>query len=143
MQCMDRRRLDHRQARHAGMDADEVTGAVRAVPRRPAPAIGECTLARHVVVPVDEGEQIRFHARGVCIPPQRWESGMIDGVSGDDLEHVCPRCASAVRQRYYGPCSDCRTELAARFAGRARTVAVADYEPKMNVTPNAVAMRDE
>ena len=68
---------------------------------------------------------------------------MIDGMSGDELEHDCPRCARVVRQRYYGPCPDCRTELAARFAGRARAVEVADYEPKMNVTPNAVALKDD
>jgi hypothetical protein len=64
-------------------------------------------------------------------------------MSGDDLEHDCPRCTRPVRQRYYGPCPDCRSELAARYAGRAREVEVADYEPKVNVTANAVAMRDE
>ncbi len=68
-------------------------------------------------------------------------------VTGDDLEHDlahdCPRCGQAVRQRYYGPCGTCRADLADRFAGRAREVEVADYEPKVNVTANAVAMRDD
>jgi hypothetical protein len=68
---------------------------------------------------------------------------MIDDMSGEELEHDCPRCATPVRQRYYGPCPPCRTELAARYAGRAREVEVADYEPKGNVTPNAVALRDD
>jgi hypothetical protein len=60
-----------------------------------------------------------------------------------DIEHDCPRCARPARQRYYGPCPDCRAELADRFAGRAREVDVPAYEPKVNVTANAVAMRDE
>lgn len=51
----------------------------------------------------------------------------------------CPRCGSSVEDELYGPCPRCRAELRALFAGEARpTVAVADYEPKMNVTPNAV-----
>jgi hypothetical protein len=52
---------------------------------------------------------------------------------------LCPAGAPAVLR----PCPDCRSDLAARFAGRAREVEVAEYEPKMNVTPNAVALRDE
>jgi len=71
------------------------------------------------------------------------ESGMIGGMSGEELEHDCPRCATPVRQRYYGPCPGCRAELAARYAGRERDVEVAEYEPKVNVTANAVALRDD
>ena len=63
-------------------------------------------------------------------------------MSDDLLAHDCPRCARPVRQRYYGPCPDCRAGLAARFPGRAREVEVGEYEPKMNVTPNAVATKD-
>lgn len=62
-------------------------------------------------------------------------------MSGDDLDHDCPRCARPARQRYYGPCPACRSELSARYAGGARDVAVPVYEPKVNVTANAVAMR--
>jgi hypothetical protein len=58
------------------------------------------------------------------------------------LVEVCPRCQREVSVRFYGPCDDCRSELRAAFAGEARTVVVADYEPKMNVTPNAVALKD-
>jgi len=68
---------------------------------------------------------------------------MIDGVSDDLLEHDCPRCGRPARQAYYGPCGACRTELVERFARRAREVDVPDYEPKVNVTANAVALREE
>ncbi len=44
---------------------------------------------------------------------------------------------------FYGPCTTCRTDLAAKYAGLGREVAVAEYEPKMNVTPNAVALKDD
>ncbi len=59
----------------------------------------------------------------------------------DDLV-VCPRCGADARVRFYGPCDDCRSSLRAAYAGPARQVEVADYEPKMNVTPNAVASKD-
>lgn len=55
----------------------------------------------------------------------------------------CPRCGSAVDLELYGPCDTCRSDLRARFAGEARTDVVAEaYEPKMNVTPNAVAVKE-
>lgn len=59
---------------------------------------------------------------------------------------VCPRCGSlldAATERFYGPCTDCRGQLRAKFLGDGRTVEVAEYEPKMNVTPNAVALKDD
>lgn len=64
-------------------------------------------------------------------------------MSVDEIHHDCPRCHQPTQQRYYGPCAACRTDLAHRFAGQARDVEVPVYEPKVNVTPNAVAMRDE
>ena len=54
----------------------------------------------------------------------------------------CPRCASEVSEAFYGPCGTCREVLRATIGGEARHVEVADYEPKMNVTPNAVATKD-
>jgi hypothetical protein len=54
----------------------------------------------------------------------------------------CPRCGTAVDEELYGPCLPCRGQLRAAFAGEARDVAAEDYEPKMNVTPNAVATKD-
>lgn len=59
---------------------------------------------------------------------------------------ACPRCGSlldAAADRFYGPCTDCRAQLRAKFLGDGRAVEVAEYEPKMNVTPNAVALKDD
>jgi ribosomal protein L37AE/L43A len=55
----------------------------------------------------------------------------------------CPRCGQEVLDRLYGPCEDCRVHLRATFAGEARTVQPEAYLPKVNVTPNAVALRDD
>ena len=59
-----------------------------------------------------------------------------------ELSFTCPRCSTAVAERFYGPCSTCRADLLASLGGDARHVEVADYEPKMNVTPNQVATKD-
>ncbi|HEY8526055.1 MAG TPA: hypothetical protein VIL48_13885 [Acidimicrobiales bacterium] len=64
----------------------------------------------------------------------------------DDLEALsieCPRCGATVAERYYGPCTSCREEMRAALGGEAREVETAAYEPKMNVTPNAVALKDD
>jgi hypothetical protein len=58
-----------------------------------------------------------------------------------DLAFTCPRCRAEVAERAYGPCTSCRAELRARLGGEARDVEV-EYVPKMNVTPNAVALKD-
>ena len=54
----------------------------------------------------------------------------------------CPRCGNAVELDLYGPCDSCRSELRSQFSGEARDVVADAYEPKMNVTPNAVATND-
>ncbi|WP_040492125.1 hypothetical protein [Ilumatobacter nonamiensis] len=59
------------------------------------------------------------------------------------MEFSCPRCQSPTSDDFYGPCTTCRGDLIAKFAGLERTVDVAEYEPKMNVTPNAVALKDD
>jgi hypothetical protein len=59
------------------------------------------------------------------------------------VEIVCPRCGRDAGERFYGPCSACRDELRAAFARQGRVVEIAEYEPKMNVTPNAVALKDD
>ncbi len=56
---------------------------------------------------------------------------------------MCPRCTTSVDEEFYGPCPSCRTELIAAFESEGRAVEVAEYEPKMNVTPNAVALKDD
>lgn len=60
----------------------------------------------------------------------------------DNLPLTCPRCQTATEARFYGPCRRCYEQLRATMGGDAREVEVADYEPKMNVTPNAVALKD-
>ena len=60
----------------------------------------------------------------------------------DPLTFSCPRCAAEVTEAYYGPCGTCRDVLRSTLVAEARDVEVADYEPKMNVTPNAVATKD-
>ncbi len=59
------------------------------------------------------------------------------------MEFVCPRCQSAAVDDFYGPCEACRTQLRDAFRSEGRAVDVAEYEPKMNVTPNAVALKDD
>lgn len=60
----------------------------------------------------------------------------------DPLEFTCPRCHVAVAEAYYGPCAACRDALVASLGGAARDVEVEAYEPKRNVTPNAVASKE-
>ena len=59
------------------------------------------------------------------------------------IEVTCPRCDTTGLARFYGPCESCRNELRAKFLGEGRVIELADYEPKMNVTPNAVALKDD
>jgi cytidine deaminase len=59
------------------------------------------------------------------------------------MEFTCPRCRAEVASEFYGPCESCREALREMFRGEGRVVEVAEYEPKMNVTPNAVALKDD
>jgi hypothetical protein len=68
---------------------------------------------------------------------------IVRDAAGAGVEFTCPRCATAVVEEFYGPCGACRTQLRAQFASEGRVVEVAEYEPKMNVTPNAVALKDD
>ena len=61
----------------------------------------------------------------------------------DLLTVTCPRCGVAANARFYGPCESCRIDLRAKFLSDGRVVEVAEYVPKMNVTPNAVALKDD
>jgi len=58
-------------------------------------------------------------------------------------EMECIRCREKAVMRFYGLCDRCRDELRAKFDVQGRDVEVADYQPKMNVTPNAVALKDD
>jgi hypothetical protein len=55
----------------------------------------------------------------------------------------CMRCHTEAPMRFYGLCDTCRGELRAKYDREARTIEVAEYEPKMNVTPNAVALKGD
>ena len=55
---------------------------------------------------------------------------------------TCPRCQATVAADYYGPCQSCREQLGASMVGEGGDIAAAEYEPKMNVTPNAVALKE-
>ena len=54
----------------------------------------------------------------------------------------CLRCEEVASLAFAGTCERCTAELRQRFAGEARDVD-AEYVPKMNVTPNAVALKDD
>jgi hypothetical protein len=60
----------------------------------------------------------------------------------DPLAFTCPRCGAPSTARFYGPCDGCRSTLRTAFAASGRDVEIAAYEPKMNVTPNAVALKE-
>ena len=59
-----------------------------------------------------------------------------------DLELECPRCKQGVTERFYGPCAACRAELGATLGNAPRNAVGTEYEPKMNVVPNAIASKD-
>jgi len=61
----------------------------------------------------------------------------------DSGRFTCPRCGTPVEAEMYAPCPACMAQLRATQGGDARDVDVVDYEPKMNVTPNAVALKDD
>lgn len=60
----------------------------------------------------------------------------------DELDFTCPRCNQAVTGRFYGPCGSCSAELRQTYLPTARDVEAPEYEPKMNVTPNAIATKE-
>lgn len=59
-----------------------------------------------------------------------------------DIDIDCPRCGASVTERFHGPCASCRAEMRAAMDAEQSDIAAAEYEPKMNVTPNAVASKE-
>ncbi|MEX1007889.1 MAG: hypothetical protein WD271_08610 [Acidimicrobiia bacterium] len=59
------------------------------------------------------------------------------------IDMECMRCGQTAPMRFYGICTECRAQLHDLFDREARTIEVAEYEPKMNVTPNAVALKGD
>jgi hypothetical protein len=54
---------------------------------------------------------------------------------------TCLRCGTETPMRFSGPCPTCAAELRAKYERESRVID-AEYAPKMNVTPNAVALKD-
>ncbi len=76
-------------------------------------------------------------------PPEPWKVAAIPPEAPDgDLAFTCPRCQREVTEATYGPCTGCRGEMRAGLGGEARDIVEEDYVPKMNVTPNAVALKE-
>ena len=59
------------------------------------------------------------------------------------IDFDCLRCGETKPMRFRGLCEPCRDQLRERFTREEREIEVAEYEPKMNVTPNAVALKDD
>ncbi|NLV56276.1 MAG: hypothetical protein GXY13_11760 [Acidimicrobiales bacterium] len=79
----------------------------------------------------------------VDFPPEPWRAATLPPEPAPgDLEFPCPRCGRDATAETYGPCPTCRDQMRAAMAGEARDVVEEDYVPKMNVTPNAVALKD-
>ena len=73
-----------------------------------------------------------------------WHPDRVSDPASDQLVSFdCPRCGGTASAAYYGPCPDCRRLLRASFGKVASPLVAAEYEPKMNVTPNAVALKDD
>ena len=68
---------------------------------------------------------------------------MADALDLTPIELDCMRCGRSALMRFAGMCPACRDELRAKYSGPGRTVEADAYEPKVNVTPNAVALRDD
>lgn len=103
---------------------------------------------------ISSGRVVDRGSRAVCdtdpvdsaaptFPPEPWTSAEVPEPPPDgDLGFACPRCGSETLAHTYAPCPSCRSDLRARLDGEKREVATEDYVPKMNVTPNAVALKD-
>lgn len=84
-------------------------------------------------------------AGSVVVIERHTTTRYVQGISelSADTTITCPRCGAESTVRFYGPCDACRDLLRAEQRVDARQVDVAEYEPKMNVTPNAVATKDD
>lgn len=83
-----------------------------------------------------------------CSDRQEYYAELMDSVVSDAAEPdlrptVCPRCTGRLTdEEFYGVCTTCQSDLREKFTGEQRVVAVDDYVPKMNVTPNSVAAKE-
>jgi hypothetical protein len=67
----------------------------------------------------------------------------LDPADFDPEAQPCLRCGAEVALAFAGTCAACTDELRSTMRGDAREVEGAEYVPKMNVTPNAVALKDD
>jgi hypothetical protein len=67
----------------------------------------------------------------------------VDDDAYEPIAMACLRCGVETPMRFAGPCPSCIAELREKYKGEARAVEDVVYEPKMNVTPNAVALKDD
>ena len=65
-----------------------------------------------------------------------------DDPAPEAISFVCPRCGESRQERFYGPCQSCRQTLQATYQQSTNEVEAPEYEPKMNVTPNAIATKE-
>jgi hypothetical protein len=75
-------------------------------------------------------------------PSTGTDTASLDLDPESELTFTCPRCRQAVEHRFYGPCPDCVQQLRSEMLGDSTDVVAPEYEPKMNVTPNAVALKE-
>ncbi len=73
--------------------------------------------------------------------PCRSDIIRVDPADFPEVEMPCLRCGAQVRMRFAGPCPTCTDALRAAMRGVAQAID-AEYVPKMNVTPNAVALKE-
>jgi hypothetical protein len=59
------------------------------------------------------------------------------------MDVECLRCGATAPMRFRGLCATCREQLREVFRRDGRELAVEEYTPKMHVTPNAVALKDD
>ena len=68
---------------------------------------------------------------------------MADLLDLTPIDFDCIRCGVVSPMRFRGLCADCRDRVKEGLRRDAREIEVAEYVPKMNVTPNAVALKDD
>jgi len=107
---------------------------------------GDCGQ-RHQRGGLPEFVELDDHAgsRWFVIQPNVTDAACYDAVRMLETidPNTCPRCdITLTGQDFYGPCEQCIAHLRERFSGEQREVVADAYEPKMNVTPNAVALKE-
>jgi hypothetical protein len=67
----------------------------------------------------------------------------VDDAAFPPVPRECLRCGREAPMRFAGPCAECLGQLRETVRGEARMIEGGAYEPKMHVTPNAVALKDD